>query len=43
MIFGVPASLAVVWDMLKSDLSAESKLGTLLDFDRVLGLSLSDY
>lgn len=31
-------ALAVVFELLKSDLSAEAKKGTLLDFDKVLGL-----
>ena len=37
----VPNALAVVWDMLKSDLSKEDKRSTLLGFDRVLGLNLN--
>lgn len=40
--FGIPSGLAVVWEMLKSDIKDEEKLGTLLDFDKVLGLKLAD-
>ncbi len=36
----MPEAMAVVWKMLKSDLSAEDKWTTLQDFDRVLGLNL---
>jgi cysteinyl-tRNA synthetase len=35
-----PEALALVWKMLKSDLSSEDKWATLLDFDRLLGLNL---
>lgn len=35
-----PEALALVWKMMKSDLSAEDKWATLLDFDKVLGLEL---
>ncbi len=37
---GLPPALALAWEMLKSDLSDEEKLGTLLDWDKALGLSL---
>ncbi len=37
---GVPAALAVTWDLLKSEIPVAEKLGTIFDFDRVLGLSL---
>jgi cysteinyl-tRNA synthetase len=37
----MPEALAVVWDMMKSDLEKDVKFSTLLDFDRVLGLDLS--
>lgn len=40
--FNVPDGLAVVWDVLKSDLSDEDKLTTILDFDEVLGLRLKE-
>jgi len=36
----MPQALAVVQEMLKSDISAADKLATIMDFDRVLGLSL---
>lgn len=35
-----PQALAVVSSVLKSELSAEDKLATILDFDKVLGLEL---
>lgn len=35
-----PQALAIVQEMLKSGLSDEVKLGTVLDFDKVLGLNL---
>ncbi len=35
-----PQALSVVQEMLKSDLKAEDKLATVLDFDQVLGLNL---
>ncbi len=37
-----PRALAVVQELLKSDVSAGDKLATLFDFDRVLGLGLKD-
>ena len=36
-----PEALALVWKMMKSDLTPEDKWTTLLDFDRVLGLGLN--
>ena len=36
----MPRAMAVVQEMLKSGLAAEDKYATILDFDRVLGLSL---
>lgn len=36
----IPGALAVLWQMLKSDISESDKLATILDFDRVFGLSL---
>ncbi len=36
----MPQVMAVVWEMLKSDLSPEDKKATWLDFDKVLGLNL---
>ena len=37
----MPRAMAVVQEMLKSSLSAIEKYGTILDFDRVLGLDLN--
>jgi len=37
-----PKALAVVWDMIKGDISDAEKLSLLLDFDRVLGLGFSE-
>src|SRR3989339_513604 len=39
--FNTPQALAVVSELLKSDLPNENKLATILDFDKVLGLNLS--
>ena len=36
----MPEVLALLWKVAKSDLSAEDKWATLLDFDKVLGLDL---
>ena len=36
----MPQALAVVQELLKSDLSAGDKLATVFDFDQVLGLNL---
>lgn len=36
----MPRALAVVQEVLKSDLPAKEKLATILDFDKVLGLNL---
>ncbi len=36
----IPKSLAIVRDVLKSELSKGEKLATILDFDKVLGLNL---
>ena len=36
----MPEVMAVVWKMMKSDLTVEDKWATLLDFDKVLGLNL---
>ena len=35
-----PEVLAIIWKMLKSELSAEDKWATLLHFDKILGLKL---
>ncbi|MBU0671012.1 MAG: cysteine--tRNA ligase [Patescibacteria group bacterium] len=36
----MPGVLALVWELVKSDLEESKKLATLFDFDRVLGLGL---
>jgi cysteinyl-tRNA synthetase len=38
--FNTPQALAIVQELLKSDLVNEDKLATILDFDKVLGLNL---
>ncbi len=38
--FNTPQALALIFDLLKSDLSKEDKLATILDFDKVLGLDI---
>ena len=38
--FNMPQALALTQELLKSDLSPQDKLATLLDFDKVLGLNL---
>lgn len=38
-----PAALAVIWDMVKSDLDGARKAATLLAWDKVLGLGLDKY
>jgi len=38
--FNMPQALAMLSSVLKSDLEEEDKLATILDFDKVLGLSL---
>ncbi len=37
----MPEVLALVWKVVKSDLSSEEKWATVLDFDKVLGLDLN--
>lgn len=39
----VPKALAVVWEMTKADILDAEKLSLIFDFDRVLGLGLSDW
>ncbi len=39
----IPKALGVVWDMTKADIVSAEKLSLLFDFDRVLGLMLSDW
>lgn len=38
----VPAALAVLWEMLKSNISDYDKLDLLLDWDQILGLNLTN-
>jgi cysteinyl-tRNA synthetase len=38
--FNTPQALALVFDLLKSDLADADKLATVLDFDKVLGLDI---
>lgn len=38
--FNAPQALALVFGVLKADISAEDKLATIKDFDKVLGLNL---
>lgn len=40
--FNIPQALAVAQKLLKSDLTKEDKLATILDFDKVLGLKLNE-
>lgn len=40
--FQIPQALALLWEVLKSDLKDEEKLALALDFDRVLGLNLAN-
>ena len=39
----MPRALAVVWELVKDDLSPATKKATLLQFDRVLGLRLAEW
>jgi cysteinyl-tRNA synthetase len=39
----MPRALAVVWDLVRSDLSPATKKGTLLRADQVLGLGLAEW
>ncbi len=39
----MPRALAVVWELLKSDIPAKVKKGTILVYDQILGLGLADY
>lgn len=40
--FNSAKALAVAWDLLKSEISSEDKLKTILDFDKMLGLNLDN-
>lgn len=39
----MPRALAVIWDLVRSDLPPATKKATILDFDRVLGLDLATW
>jgi cysteinyl-tRNA synthetase len=39
----MPRAVAVLWELIKSDLPARVKKATLLFYDRILGLGLQDY
>jgi len=38
----MPQALAILWDLVKSDMETSKKLATLFDFDKVLGLQLEE-
>lgn len=38
----MPGVLALVWELIKSDMESSRKLATLYEFDKVLGLSIRD-
>jgi cysteinyl-tRNA synthetase len=38
----MPEALAIVWKMIKSDLPDSKKIGTLFEFDKVLGFNFKD-
>lgn len=40
--FQTPQALAVMWEMVKSDISATDKLNLLFEFDKVFGLKLNE-
>jgi len=40
--FQIPQAVALMWDMLKSDLTPKEKLDLLFDFDKVFGLKLDE-
>ena len=40
--FQIPQATAVMWEMLKSNLSPQEKLSLLFDFDKVFGLKLNE-
>ena len=39
----MPRALALTWELVKSDLAPAVKKGTIIQFDRVLGLGLADW
>jgi len=40
--FQIPQALALLWEVIKSDLLPNDKLDLILDFDNVFGLKLND-
>jgi len=38
--FNIPSGLAIMWDLIKSDVDPREKLGLILDYDRIFGLDL---
>ncbi|MFH0937568.1 MAG: cysteine--tRNA ligase [Candidatus Daviesbacteria bacterium] len=40
---GLPQALAILWEMVKSDLPTEEKAATILEMDKILGLGLEKY
>ncbi len=40
--FNFPEALAIMWQMLRSDIKEEEKIGTLLWFDQILSLNLDE-
>lgn len=40
--FNIPEALAVMWEVIKSDIKESNKLATILKFDKVFGLRLSE-
>lgn len=40
--FNIPEALALLWELVKSEIKDADKLATIKDFDRVLGLNLLD-
>lgn len=39
----IPSALSILWEMLKSNIPAEDKYETLLEWDRVFGLKLAEW
>jgi cysteinyl-tRNA synthetase len=40
--FNIPEALALLWELIKSDMNNDEKLATINDFDKVLGLKLTE-
>jgi len=40
---GIPRALAIMWEMVKSNLDMAGKSATILEMDKILGLGLEDY